>query len=311
MFATPTGNQRSTQQIKPRGKPYWRSLERGLHLDYRRLRGKPRTWNVRHYLGDQRYEIKQIGIADDPSDADGVAILDIWQAQTAAREQMVKRAHAAGGKTIGPFTVADAYREYLEALKHEGKNLYEARLVGEVFVYPAFGDIGGEALTEIMLKRWLTDLVQQPPACAAAKINPGVASTSSRSPRPMPHVSTTSPLPRTAPSNFSRTCSASVHAASADVEEAAEANGISRRTLFRAKAKLKILAMKDGPMKEGQRTWRWHLPQAGETASSLLPLSPPAEKATAANNRPGRPAPEWGRGRFGQLAIAVPNGKAC
>jgi len=101
------------------------------------------------------------------------------------------------------------------------------------------------------------------------------------------------------------------NAASADVEEAAEANGISRRTLFRAKAELKILAMKDGPMKECQRTWRWHLPQAGETASSLLPPSPPAEKATAANNRPGRPAPEWGRGRFGQLAIAVPNGKAC
>ena len=100
-------------RLKPRGKPYWRSLERGLHLDYRRLRGKARTWNVRHYLGDQRYEIKQIGIADDPSDADGVAILDMWQAQTAAREQMVKRAHAAGGKTIGPFTVADAYREYL------------------------------------------------------------------------------------------------------------------------------------------------------------------------------------------------------
>ena len=156
-------------RLKPRGKPYWRSLERGLHLDYRRLRGKPGTWNVRHYLGDQRYEIKQIGIADDLSDADGVAILDIWQAQTAAREQMVKRAHAAGGKTIGPFTVADAYREYLEALKHEGKHLYEARLVGEVFVYPAFGDIGGEALTEIMLKRWLTDLVQQPPRVRTKK----------------------------------------------------------------------------------------------------------------------------------------------
>lgn len=245
-------------RLKPRGKPYWRSLERGLHLGYRRLRGKPGTWNVRHYLGDQRYEIKQIGIADDLSDADGVAILDIWQAQTAAREQMVKRAHAAAGKTIGPFTVADAYREYLEALKHEGKHLYEARLVGEVFVYPAFGDIGGEALTdnEIMLKRWLTDLVQQPPRVRTKKgaeqnyreaagdaeyyrkratlqtdTGPGCGvrltrpwrqersiptrrgGTSSRSPRPMPHVSTTSPLPRTAPSNFSRTCSASVHAA--------------------------------------------------------------------------------------------------
>jgi hypothetical protein len=55
------------------------------------------------------------------------------------------------------------------ALKHEGKHLYEARLVGEVFVYPAFGDIGGEALTEIMLKRRLTDLVQQPPRVRTKK----------------------------------------------------------------------------------------------------------------------------------------------
>jgi hypothetical protein len=38
---------------------------------------------------------------------------------------------------------------------------------------------------------------------------------------------------------------------SADVEETAEANGIPRRTLFRAKAELKIVALKDGPMKDG------------------------------------------------------------
>jgi DNA polymerase len=45
---------------------------------------------------------------------------------------------------------------------------------------------------------------------------------------------------------------------SADVEEAAEANGITRRTLFRAKAELGIQAVKDGPVKDGQRIWRWH-----------------------------------------------------
>jgi DNA polymerase len=46
--------------------------------------------------------------------------------------------------------------------------------------------------------------------------------------------------------------------AAADVEEAAEANGIAERTLYRAKAELGIRAVKDGPMKDGQRTWRWH-----------------------------------------------------
>jgi putative DNA primase/helicase len=41
--------------------------------------------------------------------------------------------------------------------------------------------------------------------------------------------------------------------------EAAEANGISVRTLKRAMSDLKIAAQKDGPIVDGERTWRWHL----------------------------------------------------
>jgi AAA domain-containing protein len=45
---------------------------------------------------------------------------------------------------------------------------------------------------------------------------------------------------------------------SVEIEEAAEANGISRRTLFRAKAELGIIAKKDGP----NGSWPWW-PSAG------------------------------------------------
>jgi hypothetical protein len=41
-----------------------------------------------------------------------------------------------------------------------------------------------------------------------------------------------------------------------EIEEAAEANGIAERTLFRAKSSLKIIAKKDGPNGE----WTWRLP---------------------------------------------------
>jgi hypothetical protein len=44
------------------------------------------------------------------------------------------------------------------------------------------------------------------------------------------------------------------------VEEAAKANGISRRTLFRAKVELGIVAKKDGE----HGAWRWHLPTKPE-----------------------------------------------
>jgi hypothetical protein len=52
--------------------------------------------------------------------------------------------------------------------------------------------------------------------------------------------------------------------ASADILEAAEENGIAKNTLYRAKDELKIKARKDGPVKDGERIWQWHLPQKAE-----------------------------------------------
>src|SRR5690349_15617218 len=76
-------------RLQPRGKPYFRTIERGLHVGYRRLKGKPGTWWARHYVGSGAYQIECLGPADDLSDADGTAILDFWQAQSKARERMV------------------------------------------------------------------------------------------------------------------------------------------------------------------------------------------------------------------------------
>ena len=45
-------------KLKPRGKPYWRTIERGLHLGYRKLKGKAGTWWARHYIGGQQYDME-------------------------------------------------------------------------------------------------------------------------------------------------------------------------------------------------------------------------------------------------------------
>src|SRR5262249_3710111 len=80
-------------RLKARGKPYYRALEPGLHLGYRRPQTGAGKWLARHYVGNQAYELEILAIADDYSDADGVAVLNYPPAQTKARESMVSPGH--------------------------------------------------------------------------------------------------------------------------------------------------------------------------------------------------------------------------
>jgi integrase len=155
-------------KLKPRGKPYWRTIERGLHLGYRRLKAKAGTWWARHYLGAQAYDVENIGAADDLSDPDGVAILDFWQAQTKARERMVSRAHSAAGKT-GPLIVRDAIEQYLEWLESNRNSAYDARRRAEAFICPKLGDTECSALTADILRKWHVGVAKEAPRLRTGK----------------------------------------------------------------------------------------------------------------------------------------------
>jgi integrase len=149
------------RKLKAQGKPYWRGIERGLHLGYRRLAGAAGRWIARHYLGGQRYAEEQLGIADDLTDADRVVVLDYWQAVEAARERLKVRAHAAVGKS-GPYTVADAVAAYLEFLTRERKSAYQVRIRMSAHVLPGLGEIEVAKLTADKLRRWHSALAEQP-----------------------------------------------------------------------------------------------------------------------------------------------------
>jgi hypothetical protein len=73
--------------LKPSGKPYWKSIDAGLHLGYRKgtTKGSSGKWVLRRYLGGEQYRVETIAIADDHSKADGADILDFFQAQRRAR----------------------------------------------------------------------------------------------------------------------------------------------------------------------------------------------------------------------------------
>lgn len=155
-------------RLVARGKPYWRSIEQGLHLGYRRLKGRAGTWWARHYVGDQTYTTEGIGPADDLSDADGVRILDYWQAQKKARELMVTRAHTAVGRSR-PLTVAQAVEEYLDFLDSNRKSGQDARIRYEAFIKPALGDIEVNKLTSDQISTWHIGLSKRPPRLRTKK----------------------------------------------------------------------------------------------------------------------------------------------
>ncbi|MDQ6868133.1 MAG: site-specific integrase [Pseudomonadota bacterium] len=142
-------------KLKPSGKPYWRAIDTGLHLGYRKgLNGG--RWVCRRYLGTGQYEIATVAIADDHSPADGASILDFFQAQRRARE-IAALAKTPPAKTA--FTVAAAMDAYFERLEHEGsRSLADAKRRARFHILPGLGDILVADLTRDIISKWLTGM---------------------------------------------------------------------------------------------------------------------------------------------------------
>jgi integrase len=146
-------------KLAPSGKPYYRSIDPGLHLGYRKgLSGG--KWVVRLYIGEGGYRVETIGTADDKADPDGVAVLDFRQAQALARERHVEYVRVARGFPApqdGPYTVRACVEEYLAFLASERKSGADARYRAEALIFPKLGDIACAELTTAELRQWLAD----------------------------------------------------------------------------------------------------------------------------------------------------------
>ena len=132
----------------------------GLHLGYRKGKsGGP--WVLRQYLGDERYEVKTFAEADDRLPADGVHILDFFQAQDRARE--IAQARLGDGTVpAAPLTVNMALDAYFERLEHEGsKSLADARGRADKHIRPALGDKWVGDLTRDTLSQWHRGLAEK------------------------------------------------------------------------------------------------------------------------------------------------------
>lgn len=147
--------------LRARGKPYWHSIESGLHLGYRRLKGAAGRWCVRYYVGGAKgYDVETIASVDDLSDADGVAILSFWQAQKLVRERMVERARSAAG-IAGPLIVSEVMADYIRYLQTSRKPVRTADSHDKVHIEPRLGSVEVQNLTTKMIEKFRDEVAAE------------------------------------------------------------------------------------------------------------------------------------------------------
>jgi integrase len=150
-------------RLAPRRKPYWRVLEGGLHIGYRRTKEGGGSWVARRFVGEHRYLETKLGTADDLQDADGVALQSFGQAQEAARKwwRAAQRVDQGIAPDAGPYTVADALRDYFEAREHEGsKGVKGDRQNAQARIIPQLGSIEIEKLATVKIRSWHAGLAK-------------------------------------------------------------------------------------------------------------------------------------------------------
>lgn len=160
-------------RLKARREPYWRPLEKGRAIGYRRLDGKAGTWIAKRADGRAR-RLQALGTADDLDDAG----MSFAAAQAAARAWFAKA--AAGGEeeaATGPYTVRQAAADYLAAYeagqtKGGGKQAAETRTRIAAHILPRLGDKEVARLTAAMIQRWHGDLARERPRLHTRKGEP-------------------------------------------------------------------------------------------------------------------------------------------
>ncbi|MET0106640.1 MAG: tyrosine-type recombinase/integrase [Sedimenticola sp.] len=158
-------------RLKVRGTPYWVTIGKGLALGYRKG-AKTSSWVVRLDTGhlwpngsrrQHIYETRTLdGVKpDDFEDADGVVVLDYFQAQEKARKFAAgERAKEHVGANPETYTVKQAMTDYLSDYKaRSGKDTDGIKKRIEKHIEGSLGHKNVVNLTPTQIKRWLNRLV--------------------------------------------------------------------------------------------------------------------------------------------------------
>lgn len=152
------------------GKDHAGTLSPGCYLHYYRGGGgKNGTWRARWRNPETgRIQSAALGAADDFLPADGVNILDWDHATKKAGDwfrDCGRRAHReATGEVIsdGPYTVADAIRDFIAHQEQEGHPTDTIHAYARARILPELGDLDAAKLSKLRLQSWLKDLAASP-----------------------------------------------------------------------------------------------------------------------------------------------------
>jgi integrase len=119
------------------------------------------------YTGAGQYVVETIGHADDVADADGVHVLDFWQAQEKARTKL-RELGERDNVPLGRYTVRRAIADYIEHL--EGRPTQEkTRLRLAAYLPSELADMELEKVTAPDLAAWLRGMIKMPPRARTAE----------------------------------------------------------------------------------------------------------------------------------------------
>jgi integrase len=142
-------------RLKPSKKPYWKTVVPGaLALGYRRKKKDlPGQWLVRRYIGQERYRVAPLGVADDFQDVgEGTRVLNFAEAQKAAL------AHKEAPR--GVLTVAGAIADYVAWLKVHRATGEDAEQRAAKHILPTLGPVKVTDLTTVRLNNWRDALAE-------------------------------------------------------------------------------------------------------------------------------------------------------
>ena len=146
-------------RLKRGRQPHWQALEEGrVHLGYQCWKGAEHgRWLLRRYVGQRRYRLETLGLADDSRAADNERYLSFKQAEA--------KAHSICGKPqaeAGPLTVRVAWEHYLTAKRQQGQSVDDLLSRGAVHILPELGDLVVDKLTAKTLRAWHAGMAAMP-----------------------------------------------------------------------------------------------------------------------------------------------------